>query len=272
MKAVISWSGSRELAIAKAVRSGLVDTVPEIQPFISPDLSKGTLWFDELANQLNDAELGFMCLAPPRIASDWQVVEAGAIWKAAGNGRLFPLCFRTPAAVISEPLQAFQSTQFDREDFERLATHIASRIFGRGWTTKDKDAFESAWSRLKAAVEEAFSQPDDSVYTTTRGFIHEVAGKWWERVKSVTGDTELSWMTIEPSADRNGAIIGGTGFDLAGKPASRWDAHFVSVDATKATVEYYWEGPSSKLGLKFGGKGSMSFTIKSNGGIEKAHG
>jgi hypothetical protein len=146
------------LAIAKAVRDWLADTFPEIQPFISPDLSKGTLWFDELANQLNDAELGFMCLALPRIASDWQLVEAGAIWKAAGNGRLFPLCFGTPAAVISEPLQAFQSTQFEREDFERLATDIARRIFGRGWTTRDKDAFESAWIFMHVTWESGVSK------------------------------------------------------------------------------------------------------------------
>ena len=41
MKVFISWSGSRELLIAKAFKEWLRIVVPEIRSFISPDLPKG---------------------------------------------------------------------------------------------------------------------------------------------------------------------------------------------------------------------------------------
>ena len=126
MKAFISWSGSRELLIAKAVKEWLSAVVPEIRSFVSPDLPKGKPWFDALARELNDVQIGFMCLAPPRVASDWQLIEAGAIWKAAMSGGLFPLCFGIRDTDVPEPLRAFQLTRFDKEDFRRLATDVAT--------------------------------------------------------------------------------------------------------------------------------------------------
>jgi hypothetical protein len=275
MKAFVTWSGSRELLIAKAVQNWLATVLPEIQSFISPDLPKGKVWFDALAKQLNDAELGFMCFAPPRVASEWQLVEAGAVWKAAGNGSLFPLCFRTPASDIPEPLRAFQLTRFEKEDFERLAADVARLAFPRRrWTADSKQAVELAWSQLNASVEDAFRRPDDGVHTT-RGFIHEVAGGWWESVKAESGDTRLSWMWIEHSADGNGQTIRGDGFGASGTEVSQWQTDLVSVRAylPEPIIDYYWEGRHpDESGLLFGGKGSLRFTISLNGGIEEARG
>lgn len=275
MKAVVTWSGSRGLAIANAVCDWLAATVPEIQPFISPDLTKGKTWFEELAKQLKDAELGFICLAPPRVASDWQLVEAGAIWKAAANGGLFPLCFRAAAADVPEPLREFQLTEFERKDFERLVRAIMGLVRpGRLRTARDEDVFEQAWAQLKATVEDAFSRPDNGVHTP-RGFIHEITGGWWERVKSATGNTQLSWMWIEPLADGNGATIRGDGFGDAGVEASVWRAELVSVRAQQSepAIDYYWEGRRpDDSGLLFGGKGSFHFTVSPNGSIAEARG
>ena len=94
MHAFISWSGRRELLIANAVKEWLAMILPEIRTFVSPDLPKGATWFETLARELRNSGIGIMCLAPPRIAGEWQLVEAGAIWRAAKKGGLFPLCFR----------------------------------------------------------------------------------------------------------------------------------------------------------------------------------
>ena len=51
MNAFISWSGSRELLIAKAVKKWLSAVVPEIESFVSPDLQKGKPWFAELGTK-----------------------------------------------------------------------------------------------------------------------------------------------------------------------------------------------------------------------------
>lgn len=275
MKAFISWSGSRELLIAKAFKDWLNAVVPEIRSFISPDLPKGHAWFVALAKELKNARIGFMCLAPPRVASDWQLVEAGAIWKAAKSGGLFPLCFGIRRADVPEPLRAFQLTQFDQEDFRRLATDVATLARPvPGWTPERERAFELSWSKLKANVEDALSRPDDGVHTT-RGFIHQVAGGWWERVRSESGDTKISWMWFEPSADGTGMTITGRGFGEGGSDASRFDTVLVSIDAQppKPKLEYYWEGRHPReSNLLFGGKSWFRFTISANGNINQGTG
>lgn len=276
MNAFISWSGSRELLIAKAVKEWLKGVVPEIGSFFSPDLPKGHAWFNALAKELKDAGIGLMCLAPPRVASDWQLVEAGAIWKAARSGGLFPLCFGIRGADVPEPLRAFQLTQFDKEDFRRLATAVA-KLARAEWTAEREQAFDASWPKLKASVEDALSRPDDGVHTT-RGFIHEVAGGWWERIRSGGGATKLSWMWFQASADGTGLTITGRGFGEGASDASRWQTDLVSVNAQlpEPIIEYYWEGrhpgESDESKLLFGGKCWLRFTISANGSIRQGTG
>jgi hypothetical protein len=216
-----------------------------------------------------------MCLAPPRVASDWQLVEAGAIWKAARSGGLFPLCFHISMADIPEPLRVFQLTRFDKEDFRRLATDVTTLArLEPGWTPEREQIFELSCTRLKTSVEDALSQPDDGVHTT-RGFLHEIAGGWWERVRSENDDTKLSWMWFEPSTDGTGQTITGRGFSEGGSNASRWKIDLVSIHAQlpEPILEYYWEGHHlPKSNLLFGGKGWLRFTISENGSINQGTG
>jgi hypothetical protein len=274
MNAFISWSGSRELLIARAIKEWLAAVVPGGRAFISPDLPKGQAWFDALATELKDAQLAFMCLAPPRVASEWQLVEAGAIWKAAASGGMFPLCFGISATDVPEPLRAFQLTHFDKEDFERLAVAVA-KLTGpaAGWTSEHAQAFETSWTVLKTSVEDALSRPDDGVHTL-RGFIHEIRGGWWERVRSGDGETKLSWMWFEPSADGTGQTISGRGFGGGGLYASRWETSLVSIQTQlpQPILEYYWEGRHPHEPQLFGGKGRFEFTIGASGSVTQGTG
>lgn len=275
MKAFISWSGSRELLIAGAIKEWLAAVAPEIRSFFSPDLKKGNLWFDALAIELESARIGFMCLAPPRVASEWQLVEAGAIWKASGSGGLFPLCFGIREADVPAPLQAFQLTHFDKGDFRRLAADVVRLVRPEaGWTPQDDQAFELGWPGLKASVEDALSRPDDGVHTT-RGLINEVAGGWWERVRSESGSTKLSWVWFEPSDDGTGLTITGRGFGKGGADVAKWQTDLVSVRAElpEPVLEYYWEGRRiRKSNLLYGGKCRLRFTISESGSIDQGSG
>jgi len=80
MNGFIGWSGQRGLAIAMAVRAWLARVIPEVQVFVSPSLPKGEEWFRALARELEEAQIGLMCLSPPIVAGAWQPIEAGAIW------------------------------------------------------------------------------------------------------------------------------------------------------------------------------------------------
>jgi hypothetical protein len=274
MNAFISWSGSRELLIARAIKEWLAAVVPGVRAFMSPDLPKGQAWFDALAAALRGARIALMCLAPPRVASEWQLVEAGAIWKAATRGGLFPLCFGIRETDVPEPLRAFQLTHFDEEDFERLAMAVAKLARpADDWTAAHAQAFERCWPVLKTRVDDALSQPDDGVHTI-RGFIHEIRGGWWERVRSEPGGTKLSWMWFEPSADGTGQTITGRGFGEGGSYSARWETSLVSIQAQlpQPILEYYWEGRHPNEPQLFGGKGRFEFTIAANGSVNQGAG
>ena len=110
---------------------------------------------------------------------------------------------------------------------------------------------------------------------TTRGFIHEVAGGWWERVRSESGNTKLSWMWFEPSADGIGQTIAGRGYGEDGSEASHWRTDLASVRAQlpEPILDYYWEGRHPhEPNLLFGGKCWLRFTISSNGSIDQGVG
>ena len=275
MRAFISWSGSRELLIAKTLKEWLAAVVPEVRSFISPELQKGKPWFDELAKELKHADMGFMCLAPPRVASDWQLVEAGAVWKAAGSMGLFPICFHLREKDVPEPLRAFQLTHFAKDEFLRLAKSITALLaHTTRWTAARQQKFEKTWPPFKRQVEAALRQPDNGVHTA-RGFIHAVAGGWWERVWSEQGTTKLSWMWFEPSDDGTSQTITGHGFSTGGSFASQWETMLVSVQAhlPEPVLEYYWEGRHThEPNLLFGGKCTIQFRISANGTIDEGSG
>lgn len=216
-----------------------------------------------------------MCMAPPRIAGEWQLVEAGAIWKQAQAGGLFPIAFGISAKNIPEPLQGFQVTEFTFEDFARLA-HALARL---GAPQADVDAdisarVKAAWPGFEQAVRAALALPDEAVHTAT-GFVYEVCGGWWERVHSAHGSTKLTWMWFERSAI-GGLEIWGHGFDDQGGNVSKWDTKLVAVEASgpEPLVTYYWEGrhPNEEPNLLFGGKCWLRFSIDADGRVLRGRG
>ena len=276
MKAFIGWSGQRGLALAEAVRAWLAQVLPELPAFVSIELPKGRLWFPALAQELKSARVGLMCLAPPRVAGDWQLVESGAIWKATARGSLFPLCFCVERSRIPDPLQAFQVTEFERSEFRALGLALAELAGAdRARAAEVGLRADAAWPAFEIAVQQALRVPDDAVHET-RGFVHEVCGGWWERVHSAQRDTRLSWMWFTPGVAGASLTIAGRGFDATGNYASEWRTELVAVDARPAepVLTYFWEGrrPNDEPQLLFGGKCTLRFEIGVDGRIERGGG
>lgn len=276
MDAFIGWSSQRGLRIAEALRAWLGAGIPELASFVSPDLPKGRAWFRELEARLAQARLGLMCLAPPNVAGEWQLIEAGAIWKAAQEGGLFPICFGVGEAEVPAPLREFQLTHFEASDFERLARGVVEAVLGApAWNEPRRQAFAAAWPALQQAVEAALAAPDPAV-RTPRGFMHEVAGGWWERLIADDDSTQLSWMRMRRSDDGTRLSIEGNGYGGLGQSTASWHSVFVSINdlaADCAKLRYYWEGrrlrgPSAKVG----GVGDLSFFIDKDHRVERGEG
>ena len=122
---------------------------------------------------------------------------------------------------------------------------------------------------LKTQVDAALQAPDDAIHTTA-GFVHEVAGCWWERVRSEDRrTTKLSWVHIRRD-DELRLTIAGVGFGERGSGRSEWRTDLVGVEAEPAepVVVYYWEGRVAQdPDLLFGGTCTLRFTISDDGRI-----
>jgi TIR domain len=137
VKVFICWSGTRSQLFAMAVDELLKAVLgAEVEISISTKIAKGTEWFDELRNALNNADCGILCLTPEAIGSPWVHFEAGLLVRELGASpnpeiraererRVFPLLYDVEPGVVKGPLSSYQSTlATDADDVLRLVEAI----------------------------------------------------------------------------------------------------------------------------------------------------
>jgi hypothetical protein len=166
MQLFICWSGNRSGELAKALRDHLPDLVPGLSPFISSDIGKGTLWFGELAQNINKSSAGLICLTPENLQSPWIHYEAGALAKNFSRrpNRIFTYLLGLQPSEIIGPLSAYQSTVADRDDTAQL---IDAMIGFMRHTERPEAAwrqsFETWWPSLQKRIDSIRTLPLNDV-------------------------------------------------------------------------------------------------------------
>lgn len=83
MKVFVSWSGERSQMLAQALRDWLPLVLHYVQPWLSEkDIDAGKRWSSEIAKQLEESNIGIICITPENIDSSWILFEAGALAKS----------------------------------------------------------------------------------------------------------------------------------------------------------------------------------------------
>jgi CheY-like chemotaxis protein len=112
MKVFLSWSGEKSLAVAKALREWLPYINAEIQPWISgTDIAPGERWSGEVAQQLEVADVGIICVTRDNQLAAWLNFEAGALAKKLESGRVIPLAINLKPSEVQQPLGQFQAKE-----------------------------------------------------------------------------------------------------------------------------------------------------------------
>ncbi|MDT5268747.1 MAG: hypothetical protein QOH49_933 [Acidobacteriota bacterium] len=150
MKVFISWSGDRSKAVAEALYAWLPTVILTIRPWLSlADIDKGARWRTEVASELEDSQVGIICLTPENLNAPWLLFEAGALSKIQQKSYVCTFLYDLEPTDVREPLAQFQHTLSQKEDVKKLI-HTINRAQGeKRFTDAQIDkAFERGWPEL----------------------------------------------------------------------------------------------------------------------------
>ena len=150
MKVFISWSGPISKAVAESLYDWLPRVIQAVQPWLSTTaIDKGARWSTDIATQLEQSDLGLICLTRDNLEAPWILFESGALSKALHRAHVCPYLFRIEPSDLQGPLVQFQTSKAEKEDTKKLVQTI-NRAQGAAALPNDivDDAFEVWWPRL----------------------------------------------------------------------------------------------------------------------------
>lgn len=163
MKVFLSWSGDRSKAVAEALGAWLAQVIQAVEPWISSGIEKGARWQSEIAERLDEAKVGIVCLTSGNLTAPWILFEAGALSKTKGS-YVCTFLLDVTNADVELPLGQFQHTLFTREDVLKLVQTINKAVeTSKEHFLTDQNlitVFDMFWPRLETQLTEIKNQQE----------------------------------------------------------------------------------------------------------------
>jgi hypothetical protein len=110
-------------------------------------IDKGAKWSPEIAAQLEQAQIGIICLTQDNLTDSWINFEAGALSKLK-DSRVCTFLLDLSPAQVPFPLAQFQHTHYDKEDIQRLLDSINKKLPEPLSSEQLTIGFEMWWKKL----------------------------------------------------------------------------------------------------------------------------
>lgn len=177
----ISWSGEPSHTVALALRDWLPHVIQSIDPYVSSeDIEQGAPWFPDIAQQLDQASFGIICVTKANAGSRWMNFEAGALFKSVKSVQrhVSPFLIDLKPTDLVGPLAQFQATEPNLDGVTKLVRSL--NILG---DPRLRDALLDAeierwWpdleQELRSAQEVAAAQPQAAPRRGTDDMIEEL--------------------------------------------------------------------------------------------------
>ena len=126
MKLFISWSGSRGQHLATTLRDWLPMILPDVTPWTSSELRRGSNWTVELLDTLREARACLFCVTADGLESTWEFFEAGMLHGGDDDPVLTRcLCLDVPPQVLAGgPLGSMRAFRLQRAEVLDLLGEI----------------------------------------------------------------------------------------------------------------------------------------------------
>ncbi|HLK60177.1 MAG TPA: TIR domain-containing protein [Chthonomonadaceae bacterium] len=171
MKVFLSWSGQASHMVAEALNEWLPYVIQACRPFISSgDISKGTRWNVALANELQDAQFGIVCVTPYNLFSQWLNYETGALTNAMDVHNVSPFLFSVEPSALPETMSQFQATVCDTvkdptgKDVFRLVNSLNQKLPIESQISQEvlRNTFARWWPELQERLDKVVPGPKET--------------------------------------------------------------------------------------------------------------
>lgn len=159
MKIFISWSGDLSKAIAQHFAEWLKYVIQATEPWISTrNIESGSIWFNEIRNELKDTTTGVVCLTKENLKNPWILFEAGALAKGLDSSRVYTLLIDLESSDVEAPLAQFNHTIVgSKSSMLKLVQDLNSRLPKALEARTLERTFELHWPEFEKLYREALA-------------------------------------------------------------------------------------------------------------------
>lgn len=178
MKVFISWSGEQSKAIALKLRGWLPLVIQNAEPWMSGiDIGAGERWSAAIEEQLEETDIGILCITHENVNAPWILFEAGALAKKVKTARVVPYLVDLDIADLPKgPLTAFMGKKADKEGTLDLLNTLFKELPKHGSFNEQglKVIFERMWPDFETALSTLLPPSTGLPARTTESMLSEV--------------------------------------------------------------------------------------------------
>jgi hypothetical protein len=194
--------------MAKALADWLPCVVQAVDPWISSkDIDRGSIWFNEIFEQLKDTNFGIVLVTKENQDKPWLLFESGALSKGLAENRICTVLVDLNVRDIdsASPLRQLNHTTLDRDGVLGLVKTINKKLdSGQLQEKRLEQTFNAMWAELAEKIEEI--QQSDPAPTTPERNDQDVLNDILENVlrinKKVSAGSSRSHRFIDPNHAR----------------------------------------------------------------------
>lgn len=123
-KVFISWSGERSRQVGEFLKKWMKIVVQNLEPWMSTDIARGSVWFNEINDALEGSKTGIICLTKENINQPWILFEAGALKKGVDKNKVCLLLIDLVPEDLSDPLAQFNASMPDKDGMFKLLSTL----------------------------------------------------------------------------------------------------------------------------------------------------
>ncbi len=156
MKTFLSWSGSKSHDIAVAFSEWIPCVIQAIEPWVSSkDIDRGSIWFNEILEQLKDTNFGIVFVTKENQNKPWLLFESGALSKGLTENRICTVLIDLNVRDIDSgsPLRHLNHTLLENDSVFALVKTINKHLdIGQVQEKHLERSFNALWEELESKV------------------------------------------------------------------------------------------------------------------------